>query len=49
MAVQKLVEEQFRAVQVAAGDSISVVLNAEGRIQAWGSFRVRILPVINRH
>ena len=38
--IEALQKEGFRAVQVAAGDSISVAVNAEGEIRAWGSFRV---------
>jgi regulator of chromosome condensation len=30
----------FRAVKVAAGDSISVALSDHGDLRAWGSFRV---------
>ncbi|KLO20338.1 RCC1/BLIP-II protein [Schizopora paradoxa] len=39
MVVQGLLDEDFRAVQVAAGDSISVAVSADGRLRAWGSFR----------
>ncbi|KAI5123878.1 hypothetical protein M0805_005695 [Coniferiporia weirii] len=39
MPVRNLVETRFRAVQVAAGDSISVALSDEGLIRAWGCFR----------
>lgn len=38
--IEALAKEGFRAVQVAAGDSISVAVDAEGDIRAWGSFRV---------
>lgn len=38
--IDALEKEGFRAVQVAAGDSISVAVNAEGDVRAWGSFRV---------
>lgn len=41
MLVEKLREEGFRAVRVAAGDSISVAIDATGDVRAWGSFRVR--------
>lgn len=38
--IEELQKQKFRAVQVAAGDSISVAVNEEGEIRAWGSFRV---------
>ncbi|KAA1478132.1 RCC1/BLIP-II [Dentipellis sp. KUC8613] len=34
-----LVEENFRAVKVAAGDSISAAISDEGKLRVWGSFR----------
>ena len=40
MVVSGLVEEEFRAVRVAAGDSISIALGELGDVRAWGSFRV---------
>ncbi|EJT97405.1 RCC1/BLIP-II [Dacryopinax primogenitus] len=39
MLVQSLVDEGFRAVTVAAGDSISVALDVDGQLRCWGSFR----------
>ena len=42
MVVQGLLDEEFRAVQVAAGDSISVAVSSDGRLRAWGSFRVSL-------
>ncbi|KZT43463.1 RCC1/BLIP-II protein, partial [Sistotremastrum suecicum HHB10207 ss-3] len=41
MVVQALLDEEpeFRAVDVCAGDSISVALDASGQLRAWGSFR----------
>ena len=30
----------FRAVQVAAGDSVSIAVSDKGQLRAWGSFRV---------
>lgn len=42
--VERLVEEGFRAVQVAAGDSVSVAVSDKGKVRAWGSFRVRFGP-----
>jgi alpha-tubulin suppressor-like RCC1 family protein len=40
--IEALEKEGFRAVQVAAGDSISVAVDANGDIRAWGSFRVSL-------
>ncbi|KAG8730591.1 hypothetical protein FRC11_006336 [Ceratobasidium sp. 423] len=39
MVVQTLVDEDFRAVDVCAGDSISVALGEGGALRVWGSFR----------
>ncbi|WVQ83752.1 hypothetical protein IAT38_005896 [Cryptococcus sp. DSM 104549] len=39
MVVESLEKEGFRAVQVAAGDSISVAISDKGELRAWGSFR----------
>lgn len=39
-SLQSLVDEKFRAVQVAAGDSICAALSVEGDLRVWGSFRV---------
>lgn len=36
----KVKKPTFRAVQVDAGDSISVALSDDGQLRAWGSFRV---------
>lgn len=41
--IEDLEKEGFRAVQVAAGDSISVAVNDKGEIRAWGSFRVSLI------
>lgn len=38
--IESLKKEGFRAVQVDAGDSISVALSDKGELRAWGSFRV---------
>lgn len=43
--LQSLVDENFRAVQVAAGDSICAALSVEGDLRVWGSFRVRIFLI----
>ena len=38
--LQTLVDENFRAVSIAAGDSICAAVSAEGELRVWGSFRV---------
>lgn len=38
--VQTLVDEKFRAVRIAAGDSISAAVSEKGELRVWGSFRV---------
>ena len=38
--IESLEKENFRAVSVAAGDSVSVAVSDKGEIRAWGSFRV---------
>lgn len=40
--IQTLVDEKFRAVRVAAGDSVSAAISAEGDLRVWGSFRVSL-------
>lgn len=40
--LQTLIDENFRAVRVAAGDSISAAISSEGELRVWGSFRVSI-------
>lgn len=35
--------ESFRAVRVAAGDSVSLAISDRGELRAWGSFRVSSL------
>lgn len=37
--VQTLVDEKFRAVRIAAGDSISAAVSEKGELRVWGSFR----------
>ncbi|GAA5915899.1 uncharacterized protein JCM6883_003088 [Sporobolomyces salmoneus] len=32
-------EEEFKAVRVSAGDSVSLAVSQEGELKAWGSFR----------
>ncbi|KAJ7597430.1 RCC1/BLIP-II [Mycena floridula] len=38
--LQSLVDENFRAVQVVAGDSICAAVSDKGELKVWGSFRV---------
>lgn len=38
--LQTLIDEQFRAVSIAAGDSICAAISSEGELRVWGSFRV---------
>lgn len=40
MMIDTLVEDEFRAVEVAAGASVSVALGLRGELRVWGSFRV---------
>ncbi|KAG8892960.1 hypothetical protein FRC00_011285, partial [Tulasnella sp. 408] len=37
--IQKLIDEKFRAVFVAAGDSVSIAISDAGELKAWGSYR----------
>ncbi|KAJ7918258.1 RCC1/BLIP-II [Mycena leptocephala] len=37
--LESLIEENFRAVQVATGDSICIAVDNHGEIRVWGSFR----------
>ncbi|KAH7910991.1 regulator of chromosome condensation 1/beta-lactamase-inhibitor protein II [Hygrophoropsis aurantiaca] len=39
LPVQSLVDEGFRTVRVAAGDSISAAIGSTGDLRIWGSFR----------
>jgi hypothetical protein len=41
--IQTLVEDHFRAVHVAADDSISIAIGDDGQLRAWGSFRVSLI------
>jgi regulator of chromosome condensation len=38
--LKTLQDEEFRAVLIAAGNNVSVALSSEGKLRAWGSFRV---------
>lgn len=40
MLVQGLQDEDFKAIRVAAGDSVSLAISDRGELRAWGSFRV---------
>ena len=40
--LQSLVDEQFRAVSISAGDSICAAVSDKGELRVWGSFRVSI-------
>lgn len=44
--IPTLADEEFRAVKIAAGDSVSVALGAKGEIRVWGSFRVRQIHIV---
>ncbi|KAI0301584.1 regulator of chromosome condensation 1/beta-lactamase-inhibitor protein II [Multifurca ochricompacta] len=37
--LQTLVDDGFRALKIAAGDSISAAISTEGQLRVWGSFR----------
>lgn len=41
-----LTDENFRAVRVAAGDSISLAISDQGELRAWGSFRVSAIRAV---
>jgi len=41
--LQSLSDEHFRAVKLAAGDSISAAVSTEGELRVWGSFRVSMV------
>ena len=47
--IESLEREEFRAVSVAAGDSVSVAVSDKGEIRAWGSFRVSHHPTDHDH
>jgi regulator of chromosome condensation len=38
--IQSLVDENFRAVKIVAGDSLSAALSDRGDLRVWGSLRV---------
>lgn len=37
--VQTLLDENFRAVKICAGDSVSAAISDKGELRVWGSFR----------
>jgi len=43
--LQTLIDENFRAVQLASGDSICAALSADGDVTVWGSFRVSLVSL----
>jgi regulator of chromosome condensation len=43
--LQTLVDDDFRALKVAAGDSISASIGTEGELRVWGSFRVGVISI----
>ena len=47
--LQSLVDEEFRAVRVAAGDSISAAISDKGELRVWGSFRVSSFDSVTTH
>lgn len=44
LVVESLKKEDFRPVKIAASDSVSVAIDDEGGLRAWGSFRVSNRP-----
>ena len=40
--IRSLVDESFRAVEVAMGDCIGAVLSDKGQIRVWGTYRVSV-------
>lgn len=46
--LQSLVDEKFRAVRIAAGDSVSAAISEEGELRVWGSFRVSYNAPLSR-
>lgn len=43
--LRTLVDDAFRGLKVAAGDSISAAIGTEGELRVWGSFRVGVLSI----
>lgn len=48
MLVQGLQDEDFKAIRVAAGDSVSLAISDRGELRAWGSFRVSLSRPLSR-
>lgn len=42
--VQALVDQNFRAISVVAGDCTGAALSEKGELRIWGTFRVRLIP-----
>ncbi len=38
--VQALLDENFRAVRIAAGSTVSAAISSEGQLRVWGTFKV---------
>ena len=49
MLVEGLQDEGFKAVSVAAGDSVSLAISDLGELRAWGSFRVSISILLGKY
>jgi regulator of chromosome condensation len=43
--VQSLLDENFRAVKIACGDSISAAISDAGELRVWGTFRVSLFSL----
>jgi regulator of chromosome condensation len=44
--VMRLVEQDFRAVDIATGDCVSVALGEDGQLRVWGAFRVSVVQIL---
>jgi regulator of chromosome condensation len=44
--VQTLLDENFRAVKIVAGDNISAAISDAGELRVWGSFRVGVFLIV---
>ena len=42
--VKGLLDENFRAVKIVAGDSVSAAISSDGQLRVWGSFKVSQHP-----
>lgn len=43
--IQALMDENFRAVRVAAGDNTGAAISDQGEFRVWGTFRVSFLSI----